>query len=202
MVEKVKMRLLGVMTSEQRLTVRTKLTKLSILGAILGPRTVTVSVSLGCSLLKELSRGFFLFEDFFCTLPNNVDETCFLCSCKWALFSCDTWCLVPASASGAPSHLGHTWRVGVSGLLKDAEYLVRRRARLGVLCFLRLFILVRFWGRPGDAGGFCPWYGLWEVAGSFGKKNKSRMSYHQEQFPDDTSFLILRGIIGKRVFSF
>ena len=58
-VEKVKMRLLGVMTSEQRLIVRTKLTKLSILGAILGPRTVTVSVSLGCSLLKELSRGFF-----------------------------------------------------------------------------------------------------------------------------------------------
>ena len=51
--------------------------------------------------------------------------------------------------------------------------------RPGVLVPALVRSIVRFWGRPGDAGGFCPWYGLWEVAGSFGKK-KSESGFQQK----------------------
>ena len=71
---------------------------------------------------------------------------------------------------------------GGSGLLKDAEYspLGNALGGLGLGSYVPAlvhFISFRFWGRPGEAGGFRPWYGLWEVAGSFGKKISNLLAH-------------------------
>ena len=63
------MRLLGVMTSEQRLTVRTKLTKVSILGAYFGSPWVTVRRDPWVFPPEGAEQRIFCLEDFFALFP-------------------------------------------------------------------------------------------------------------------------------------